>query len=159
MWNHEGSCNHKANASELDLGEVKGMRLDKTLLEVRKAKSSIVKILILDKYATWVSEHYKEKEKYSRRLGRDPYVTEAYKNSRVFGYSSVATVSLHKFCLLCKASVFNKFIEEFPELKKNKLPSIVGLRENSISKVRKQFKKVSTRRGKSTSKSKSNEVV
>lgn len=157
MWNHEGTCHYKAEASELDLGELKGLSIRKSLLEVRKAKSNITKILILDKYVTWVSEKYPEKEKYSRRLQRDGYVTEAFKASRLD--NEAFKISLHHFCLLSKGSVFKKFIEEFPELKRNKLPSILGLRENTISKVKKQFKKVSTRRGKSTSKSKSNEVT
>lgn len=149
MWNVEGKCLYKADASELDLGEGKGISLSKCLLETRKAKANITKILILDKYVTWTLERYPEKSKYSRRLAKDKFVMEAKEFSKLG--NEAFNVSLYQFCLLCRSKVFKKFIETFPELKRNKLPSILGLRENTISKVKKQYKKVSTRKSKSKS--------
>lgn len=157
MWNVEGACHYKADASELDLGESKGISISKCLLETRKAKSNITKMLILDKYVTWVSERYPEKGKYSRRLARDPFVVEAKASTKLC--TEAFTVSLYHFCMLCRGSVFKKFIKDFPELKRNKLPSIIGIRENTISKVNKQYKKVSTRKSKSKSTPNTNEVT
>jgi len=149
MWNSEGNCIYKPEASELDLGEGKGLSISKCLLETRKAKANITRILILDKYVSWTVEKYPEKSKYSRRLLKNSFVLEAKEASKL--NNEAFNVSLYHFCLLCRGRVFKKFIENFPDLKRNKLPSILGIRENTISKVNRQYKKVSTRKSKSKS--------
>ena len=99
MWNYEGRCGYKAEATELDLGEFKGLSLSKSMLETRKSKSNITKVLILDRYVTWVIEKYPEKAKVSKRLAKDEFVKEARQSSRL--YPAAFNISLFVFCTLC----------------------------------------------------------
>ncbi len=153
MWNVNGKCKFNPEISELELGEKKGLSTVEILSETRKAKASIIKIIILDKYAHWVVENFDSKPGRSQILSKDTYIvsafTQAKLNSELF-----KKVSFYHFCVMCKVKNFNKFIENNPELKKNRLPSVLGIREKTIEKVRKQYKLA--RKGKTTPKT--NEV-
>jgi hypothetical protein len=146
MWNASNQCKYKPDISELKLAELKGINTLDALLEVRRAKTNITKILVLDAYASWVIENYKNKEKYDKRLKVKTIVRfnreRSKLNSEVFD-----RIGGYHFYRMCQSKTFAKFQKDKPEIRKHNLSSLIGLRETALNAVAKAGDKI-TRRGK-----------
>lgn len=148
MWNYNGKCCYSNEMCELELGQEKGLSVSQTLSETRKAKSLITKIIILDKYAHWIHNKFKFRKRKNKELEKDEFILNAFKQAKLDN-EVFKKISYFHFSMMCKYKNYRRFIKEYPELKKNKLPSILGLREKTIRKVRSQY--LLTLKGKSKS--------
>lgn len=153
IWNADGTCSYNIDATEIDVGGLKGLTLEEALLETRRAKLNIIKALVLDRYVEFVRMEFTEKRSLNKRLVKDKKLAEYRKGSKLD--TEVFRLSAYQFCMACRSSVFAKFIDRNPPLAKYSLVMLLGLRENTLEEVRRRYRKVKNRKGKSTTKTQS----
>lgn len=138
MWNVGGSCAYRKNAEDIDLGLAKGMTLNQTVAEIRRAKGQIIRILVLDEYVNWCVDKYKIKKSLNKRLEKNEFVLNAFNKTSLAKFPQ--TISKYHFCLLCKKSTYEKFCKERKNSQKLKIASTIGLREKTLDKIRKTLR-------------------
>ena len=152
MWNAKGNCCHSSEITEIELGEFKGMLINDSLLELRRAKSNIIKIMVLDKYLDFVVTNNILKDKLNRRINKSSVIKEMKMKSRV--HNPVFNLSGYHFCLSCNKKVFADFLKLNPDLSKYKLATLIGLREHSLSAVSQRFSRILSKATRSGNKNK-----
>lgn len=137
MWfssGHRNNCSiTDKTMSEYELGEKKGYSINAVNKHIRKGKSEIIKILTLDKYINWIKEN-----PVNLRLRGKKYIKEIFKQTLCC--NKIFFIDYRIFAAMCLEETYKKFKEENPELKKNKLGFLLGVRENKLRTIQKLTK-------------------
>lgn len=137
MYNVGGVCKYQDNLEELELGVIRGMSFSEVSTEVRRAKTKIINVLILDKYVDFVKENYPENALASRKLAFQQDIVFARKKSVITQGLKAGVFKLtdYQFAVCCSSKVFSDFRKANPNLTRVALTTLTGLREVALTRV------------------------
>lgn len=134
MWHctkASGNCTYSDRADDTDVALRRGMSLEAAALEIRRSKSAIQKILILDRYVEFVKA--KRGRKLHEEVEADPFLRSL--KDIGFAWNDLFGMTLTLFVELCRKKNYKAFVKENKAIGKFKLASILGLREAVLKKV------------------------
>lgn len=158
MWHDtksKGNCAYRVSADETDLGQIKGLSIEDSALQARRAKASIQKILVLDKYVDFIrSRVTKEQEARLKDLVEsDVFLVSLREKTQV--WNDLFHMNMAIFVEACRKKQFKDFVKENKAIASYKVSSLLGLRESMLEKVDARYRSLMRKNTRSGNKEKS----
>lgn len=136
LWHDKkkaGNCGFNERGDETDQAVKMGLSLEEMSQEVRRSKSAIQKIMILDKYVEFVRASAAKKERRREALESDIFLQSLIGKS--LAWNPIFKVDMQLFVEMCRKQNYKAFIKANKGMVKMKLASILGVRESLVQKV------------------------
>lgn len=156
MWsNGNGGCFYRRGMEPEDLGSERGVNAKMVAMQVRKGKSEINRLLILESYIQFVKEKLaaQSKKRLARKIRTDEKIAALVETSKIYRILQ-SHFSVDNFIMsqLCDGKLYSEFSQRLG-IKPPNVVTLTGIREIYHGRIRDRISEIKkTLRGRDKSK-------